>query len=675
MTVTDRDVTYNFETAKADLTLTISEGQATQIRFEGNTQIKTKTLRNQINLFTQTGTWQDILTEAVEQLTALYHAKGYPFAQVSYQQTEQDGAPVVTFTIEEGAQVHVETITIEGNDAFKDSEITDQMLTTTDGIFSSGIYHEKVFEEDLLAIKALYQKHGYLEAEVVTVTKEFSADQQRLDIHLVIQEGVQTRIDTIRILGVQDEALVEPLHNQLTIHEDDPLDVNQVTESITQIREFYANRGYIQAEVDVSTQFSDDKRHASITLTISRGQQFFVGNISIQGVIRTRKEFIARELQIHEGDVYNPQKIRETVRRLLQLGLYESVTFRRLDTKSTDPVQDMLLSVRETPAKTVEFGIGYSTETDFKGFVEYADKNILNHGGRGTARLEASIERPKVTLKYLHPHIVTQDTSIVLSIFDDLQKDNESFEIEKRGGRIAVQHNFDPTLSASLGYYFEIADPSDVKEDAVLSKLDTAILNLAGVDFRISWDVRDNLIVPKSGGFSQFYLRSSFDAVGAETEFFEVGAQTNWYLRLFDGVIAACSLNGRLIDPILSADAVPIYARYFLGGETSVRGFQKYSIGPVGTEGHRIGGDRMVALRAELRFPIYSVLGGVLFCDAGANWLDDAGFDADDFREAAGAGLRVLTPVGPLRFDYGWKLDRQSGESASEYYITIGSAF
>jgi outer membrane protein insertion porin family len=339
----------------------------------------------------------------------------------------------------------------------------------------------------------------------------------------------------------------------------------------------------------------------------------------------------------------------------------------------------MLLEVSETSAKDVEFGVGYSTERGLRGFVEYADKNVFNFGGKGSARAELSIERPKLTLQYLHPHVGTQDTQLVASVFNEMQRDNDSFDLEERGMRLGIRHHFDETLSLSVGYYFQQTDPSNVKEAAKLSSLDTEVLNLGGVDTRLFWDVRDDLIQPRKGGVAQLYLRSATYGLGSETNFFELRAQTSWYLRVLGEAVLACSLSGHLIEPTQSSQHVPIYTRYFLGGDSSVRGFDKHQIGPkaLNDEGANvnIGGDRLLRINTEFRFPIYSVIGGVVFYDAGANWLHEDGFEMDHVRDAIGGGLRIATPVGPLRLDYGWKLDRKSGESAGEYYITIGSAF
>jgi len=364
---------------------------------------------------------------------------------------------------------------------------------------------------------------------------------------------------------------------------------------------------------------------------------------------------------------------------LHQLGLYDSVRFQRLDSKSNKPVQNMLLFVNETSAKDVEFGIGYSTELGARGFAEYSDRNVVNNGGKGMARADLSLERPKVTLQYLHPHLFTRDTRLIASLFDEFQRDNPSFIVEKRGGRLAAHHTFDPTLSLSVGYLFEQADPSKVKDAAQISPYDNDVLNLGGLDTRVLWDFRDDIIQPRKGGVNQLYLRMTSKSLGGEAEFFEARAQSNWYWRIVGDVVVACALNGKIIEPADGSKQVPIYVRYFLGGDNTVRGFKKHEIGPWGLddEGNeeRVGGNRLIRGNAEIRFPIYSSFGGVLFYDTGANWINEDGFRREYVREGAGIGLRVATPIGPLRLDYGWKLDRESGESAGEFYLTIGSAF
>ena len=684
--VTNQAVEYDAATDAIAVNVTLNEGKPTLIRFEGNVSASDKNLKALLKIFNSDSLREEILAENAAAVSSYYHERGFPFVNVAYRMTEENAVPVLSFSIDEGAQVRVQEITITGNHAFSAKQLRNLLFTDTKGLFSKGFYQEKVLQEDGLALTTFYQQNGYLEAEVVSVAKEFSPDQSQVVITLAVREGIRTQVADLHILGEADAAALQKIRQSLLLEKGDPLDIRKVSQSIERLKEFYASQGYIKVAVDVSTEFTSDNSQVALTFRIAPGKKFYIGKLAIEGVFRTKAVFITRELRVREGDVYNPAKIRETVRRLNQSGLYESVTFRRLDPKSDDPIQNMQLAVIETSAKDVKFGVGYSTERGLKGLVEYADKNVFNFGGKGAARAEVSLDQktfgiaqPKLTLQYQQPHFFTQDTTLVAVLYDDIQKDNASFNIERRGGRLAVRRNVTDTFAASLGYYFEQADPTNVKATAQLSELDAQILNIAGVDMQLTWDRRDDVIQPRQGGLAQLYLRTANTALGAETNFFELNAQTNAYLPLWRNFLLAGALNGKLIQPTQGAAGIPIYNRYFLGGENTVRGFSKDGVGPAAADANGdqvyLGGDRLLRLNVELRFPIYSVLGGVIFFDAGANWLHADGFSSENIREAVGLGLRVATPVGPLRIDYGWKLDRRAGESAGDYYITIGSVF
>jgi len=303
---TDREFTYNYDTNKVDLRLTLIEGKPISVQFDGNTHIETEKLRDTLKIFTSGRLQEEILAENAEALAEYYRKKGFPFVKVTYQTAKGDNAPVIIFTIDEGARVRVQKITITGNHAFSTRQLRRQMLTDTGGLVSKGFYQEKVFQEDVLAIKAFYQQNGYLEADVVSVSKDFSEDQGQVSLSLVIKEGIQTRITDIRILGEQDEAVLKKVRKRLLLKNGDLLNISKVTQSVDLIKNFYANQGHIKAEVDVSTTFSDDNRQVAMTFKITPGQKFYIGRISIQGVIRTKKVFITRQLRVKQGDLYNP---------------------------------------------------------------------------------------------------------------------------------------------------------------------------------------------------------------------------------------------------------------------------------------------------------------------------------------------------------------------------------
>ncbi|GAK50728.1 hypothetical protein U14_01961 [Candidatus Moduliflexus flocculans] len=669
---------YEEATNQVNLVIVITEGAETTIELQGNTHIPSAKLRKQYQIADFANANKEVLEQIRQKFLDLYHQQGFAFAQVTYEDARKSAPPKIIFTFDEGMQARVKDVTFEGNQAFKDNTLSKLLFTRTPGLFHKGFYQEKDFQDDQLAIRAFYQQHGYLSTAVAASTR-YSDDRSEVVCHVKITEGILTRIERLTILGEQDNAVRKRLEKTLTLKEGDPFNPALLDQMISSMKDIYADDGYIQANIGIFPEFSSDQSQVSIVFQIQRGQQFRVGAITIEGVVRTKKEFVTRELQIHEGDVYSREKIKDTTRRLLQSGFYESASFRQLDPKSTSIVQPMLIEVTEASAKDVKFGVGYGTEDGVKGFVEYADKNLFHYGGRAVARIEASEERPKATLSYIHPHFIAAPNTLIATIFDDIRKDNDSFKNEQRGGRLMLSYDIKQEMSLTGGIFFEQNDPTEIKEDAMLSELDKERSNTAGLAMRAAIDTRDDLIFTRKGAYMQIGAKSAFNALGGENEFWELNGNASWFLPLFSKSVLASSISGQMIDSIDQSTEIPIYYRYFLGGDVSqsapVRGFEKHEIGPTGIAGNKIGGDRMFVVNLEYRFPIYGPFGAVLFYDAGANWLDSNRFDASDFRDAIGTGLRIATPVGPLRFDYGWKLDRQKGESAGEYYLTIGSAF
>jgi outer membrane protein assembly factor BamA len=122
-------------------------------------------------------------------------------------------------------------------------------------------------------------------------------------------------------------------------------------------------------------------------------------------------------------------------------------------------------------------------------------------------------------------------------------------------------------------------------------------------------------------------------------------------------------------------DDIVLSERFFAGGGTTVRGFEEDKLGPLDRFGNPLGGNAMLILNNELRFPFISILDAVGFVDIGNVYPSISDFSLSDLRKTAGFGLRLRTPFLLLRFDYGFKLDRRTGESPGAFFFSIGQAF
>jgi outer membrane protein insertion porin family len=219
----------------------------------------------------------------------------------------------------------------------------------------------------------------------------------------------------------------------------------------------------------------------------------------------------------------------------------------------------------------------------------------------------------------------------------------------------------DVTLSA-------VEDPLAALED----KLED--VKLGNLSFAVVRNTRDDLFVPTRGGVASAEL-SVFSPVFLSDETFAKLFLRGAFTKSYSNDLAVTgALRVGLARPWGGTDRVPLSERYFAGGESTLRGFARDSVGPQ-AEGIPSGGEAFAVLNVDWMVPIRGAFFGVLFADVGNVWEDLASIDLGDVRSDAGLGLRIVTPIGPVRAEYAWKLDRKPEESPGQFYFSIGIPF
>jgi outer membrane protein insertion porin family len=218
-------------------------------------------------------------------------------------------------------------------------------------------------------------------------------------------------------------------------------------------------------------------------------------------------------------------------------------------------------------------------------------------------------------------------------------------------------------------------DIFDVTPGAVLSPEDQGSAIISAIRGLFVLDFRDDPFNPKRGSFNSGSVEYASTFLGSEVDYYKVAGQSSWYFPVFRRNTFVVSGRGGIVRPLRDTQEVPIQKRFFLGGRTTVRGFDEDSLGPRAADGSFTGGDYMVNGNAELRVPLKFGFIVAVFLDAGSVWFHGDPENDFDLRESAGLGLRYVTPIGPISLDYGWKLDRREGESSSEWHFSIGAVF
>jgi outer membrane protein insertion porin family len=209
----------------------------------------------------------------------------------------------------------------------------------------------------------------------------------------------------------------------------------------------------------------------------------------------------------------------------------------------------------------------------------------------------------------------------------------------------------------------------------VLTGQDVGRLRTVTLNPVVLYDGRDDAFAPTRGVFESLRVRYGSPPLGSQVHFIKLSVQHSQYVPLGAGLTWIYAGRVGFARAIGFSTEVPLRERFFLGGRTSVRGYRENEIGPRGADGHPTGGDFLVNLNTELRFPLFLGLGGAIFVDGGGLYLQQRAISLGDFRTSIGPGLRYQTPIGSISLDYGFKLDRRRDESIGEVHFTIGNIF
>jgi outer membrane protein insertion porin family len=239
----------------------------------------------------------------------------------------------------------------------------------------------------------------------------------------------------------------------------------------------------------------------------------------------------------------------------------------------------------------------------------------------------------------------------------------------------SINQTFFERSTLSLQYEVSRDHVFNVAPGAILSREDQGSANIAATRAIAVLDFRDDPFNPRHGSFNSGTAELASYYFGSEVDYFKLAGQSSWYFPVFRRTTFVLSGRAGYIRPMRDTVEVPIQKRFFIGGRTTVRGFKEESLGPHAADGTPTGGNYMANFNTELRVPLQYGFIVALFVDAGSVWFQGIPNSGFDLRESAGLGLRYATPVGPIALDYGWKLDRREGESASEWHFTIGAVF
>ncbi|MBI1824258.1 MAG: outer membrane protein assembly factor BamA, partial [Nitrospirae bacterium] len=666
-----------------DLEIPVEAGPQITISlsFTGKRHYLELTLLKQIAIDDEKSVDESVLEESVKRLIEFYRNEGFPFVEITAERQELSGGKLLRahFKISEGPRVILQDLSFTGNRSISDRLLRNTISHQKTGLWIPRTIRLPVLTNDIESLMEVYRTNGFLFTEVKEHIR-YSEDRKRGFIDFEITEGVRSLIQSVEIEGISPQFLPEV---EKIIHTRNK--GNYYTGTILQdkiaIISYYHKKGFADATVEATASFNDRKDLAMIRFKVDEGSVIKVGHIQLSGNETTHPKVILREINFKSGDDYQEEILLKNQRMISRLGYFQSVRIHPLNPDEEEIRRDVEILVKERNAGAVEFGAGYADVERFNGFAELSHKNIAGTGRRASIRTEISQIGNKEIMSYTEPWIFDFPIDARSAIYYESKfNPNVDYTSTTLGGSIGIEKSIWEFYKLSLLYQNENVRFIDVPANAQLTDEDKSHTNISSVNPSIIRDTRDNFLNPGTGSLNAVWLRWAAQFMGSETQEVKISLQTSWFFPVGPSATVAFSARGGIAYNFGETLNVPISERFMMGGRSTVRG---YSENTLGTPGQTLasdtlsplGGESMALFNWELRYNFPNSLGLVLFMDSGNVWESYHSGWSSPLKSSVGPGVRYNTPVGPLRLDLGFKLNKEPGESSSEFHFTIGHAF
>jgi len=615
--------------------------------------------------------------QAIQQL---YKTKGFYNSKVTTKISyPNDKGAIVRFIIDEGKEVYIKEITIEGNETFDDDELLDQIETGEKWFLSwlteSGLLDMNKIHQDAQRIVAFYNNHGFLEAKIGEPI--IRQEKEWLYLKFIVEEGPRFRVGTVNITGdlIDDK---NELLDLLTIRNSIYLSRQTLRDDIMKLTDHYAVAGYAFANIRPATKKAKSGNRIDVNFKIKKGNLVYIDRITIKGNNRTRDNVIRRELRIEEGGIFNSKALRNSTQALQRLSYFEEVNI--TPEPSIDPDRmNVIIEVKEKSTGTFSIGAGYSSVDKLLLMGTISENNFLGRGD--TLSLSANVggSSSRYNLAYTNPHLNDSALSWGTDLFST-NREYDDYTKDSVGGGIRIGYPVFEKFRLYGNYSYTDTDLTDVSENAsFIIKNSVDIHVTSAMKFSLVRNTKNRRFGASKGSRNVLSVKYAGGPLGGDSQFTKLEGSSSWYFpMLFKTIFHIKGAFGQVFEN--ETDKLPVYERFYLGGLNSIRGFEYGKVSPIDAEsGERVGGDKMWYTNTEIIFPLLETQGvnGVIFFDAGRVYTDEEDWtDTNEaIKKAAGLGVRWLSPMGPLRVVWGYNLDPLPDEDESVWDFSIGGIF
>lgn len=680
------------------LTYTVEEKPSIEdIQFVGNSEVDDDELRETSLLKPYEILDHAKIREALDKLQKMYEEKGFFLAKITYRivPIQETGNVTLYVDIAENDKVQVKKITFLGNRHLDSTKLKSAMITKEGGFFSflsgSGAYKQDAFDRDVQILNYLYFNEGYVQVKIARPEVYVSPDKRSIYVTIQIEEGVQFDVGNVDFTG---DILFgkEELFESISIDESKLFVFETIQNDVRELQAKYGDLGYAYANIIRRTSIREKERLVDITFEIDKGNKVYIGNINVIGNTKTRDKVLRRELRLREGELYNETRKRESEANVQRLGFFEEVNFNTKTPRGRDDLMDIDIVVKERNTGTIQVGAGYSS---FAGFVFNGQVNQTNLLGRGQklgVSVDISDKQSLFKLSFTEPYFNDTEWSLGFDAYQS-QRTLSQYKEVKKGGAVRVGHPLAPYLNGYIRYKIDDTDLTLTDQgDPDLFPVDTANGLTSSVTLTLEYDKRNDRFAPSKGIYSSASVE--YAGLGGDLDYTKTYASFRYYKKVLWDIVWRNNINYGLIASNKQGEEPPFSELFLLGGANSLRGYDWFTVGrhkfsrnayneaiaagdpdPNNTAMKPFGGKQQLYYNLEFQFPMIREAGinGVVFYDIGQA---ENQIKPDDFQQDVGFGIRWFSPIGPLRFEWGFPVGSQEYDvDPVNFQFAIGSPF
>lgn len=592
----------------------------------------------------------------------------------------------------------VNRIRIDGRYSLKKKEVLSAMAIKPPARWRIWVKRPVVSEEevadDAKRIIRLYKSYGFYHVGVQyavdvgnkSMDKTIGEKIATARVTFHIEEGAPVFVDTISIetdssetsLPETDLLLSIPLKTGLRFEE------KLYRESKKLLQKQFGTKGYPLAEVSGKALVYPATNKATVTYDIVPGPQCFFGETTVIGDNLIVKEKILDRARTYQPEeLYDTRKVERTQRNLYNLDVFKAAVIEPEDPDPETGRVPMTLELKPKKQQNVKIGIGYGDEDGVRLKGAWTYRNLLGLAGKLKLEAKRSDLMEKVSAGYDQPYF-WDSRSALQTEAGSLRETFDSYDNLRIFGTTKLTRRLERHIELTAAYLAEYSELQDLKLsdpwERIAFRRDNAYF-ISSIFLEIGRKTSNSDTNPKKGSVLTGSVEIAPSLLGSELTYFKPSIELITYYELPFRTVFAGRVKFQTISDLENNKNIPIFKRLFLGGANTVRGYGYQKLGPLDATGNPEGGQFTALGNIELRRPIYGIVSGVLFLDMGMVDTEEFHFNGSDMRYSTGGGIRIDTPVGPLRLDVGYKLnplDTPDGAGKTDrwrLHFNIGHAF